>query len=111
MTLNWVVLPKEFNATVLKGWSIVWLWIGTGVIWGLVAGYCALTGKLAPVEWLVTWLGGLTAYSAVGAYSAKNFRETDYEFARIKAGANVPASVTTVQPGAVNVAAAQEVVK
>lgn len=91
--MNWAFLPKEFNATAFKGWSIVNLWIYTGAVWGIVALVCVFGEGTAPTEWLMTWLGGLTAYSAVGAYSQKNMRETDWEYARIKAGTAKPAEV------------------
>lgn len=105
--MNWAFLPKEFNATAFKGWSIVLLWIFTGLVWGV----CSLAHIAIDNTAFATWVTSLTAYSAVGAFSAKNYRETDYGYVERKGASNVPASVTTVQPGAVNVAANQEVMK
>lgn len=98
--MDWKFLDT-FNSTAFKGWSTGWLWVFTGAIWGAVSGYAAMTGKPVPTEWLGTWLGGLTLYSGVGAYQYATMRNTDYGALERKAAANVPASMTTVERGAV----------
>lgn len=104
--MNWGFLDT-LNTTAFKGWSVGWLWIYTGAIWGIVAIVAVAFKVTPPTEWLIGWLGGLTAYSGVSAYAQKVQRETDYGYIERKGAANVPSTVTNVQPGAVNVAASQ----
>lgn len=86
---DWGWLKDSNFTTAAKGWSIVALWILTGVVVNLALLFATSPEK---GEGLLTiWLGGLTAFSAVGAYSQANHRGTDYEALRIKAGANQPA--------------------
>jgi hypothetical protein len=85
MRIDWSFLGT-FNSVAFAGWSGGWLWIGTFVVWGIVTIICAINGKTPPVEWLLTWLGGLTAYSGVGTYKYKAMRDTDYGAIERKAG-------------------------
>lgn len=100
--MKWDFL-NSFNSTAFKGWSIGWLWVYTGVVWGVCALVAAGLGKELPEAWLGTWLGGLTLYSGVGAYQYGKMRDTDYGALERKAAAQVPASQTTVERGAVQV--------
>lgn len=85
------------NTTAMKAWAVGALWLFTGLIWGVSTFVLAHP----PTEWLIAWLGGLCGFSGVSAYQFKTQRDTDWEALRIKAGAAVPASQTTVQAGAV----------
>lgn len=93
----------KLNTTALKSLLFITAVAMTALVWAV----CTLGGIPIDNATLALWLTFLTALGGIGAYTQKNYRETDYEYARIKAGANVPASTTTVQAGAVNVAAAQ----
>ncbi len=73
---DWGWLRDSNFTTAAKGWSIVGLWIFTGLVVNLAL---LLVGDPSKLEGLLTvWLGGLTAYSAVGAYSQANHRATDW---------------------------------
>lgn len=96
MPLSWKFLDT-LNTTAFKALSVGALWLFTGIVWG----GCAIFLKNPPTEWLLAWLGGLCGFSGVSAYQFKTQRDTDWEALRIKAGASVPASQTTVQAGAV----------
>jgi hypothetical protein len=89
---KWAFL-NTFNATGFKGWSVGWLWLYTGAIWGIVAVVAGSSAKATPTEWLATWLAGLTAYSGVSYLQNKNARETDYGYVERKAGA-APGTLT-----------------
>ena len=75
--VDWTFLDKV-NTTAFKGWSAVWLWIGTFVVWGVALLLAVVLKVELPEGWLGTWLGGLTLYSGVGAFQYKAMRETDY---------------------------------
>ena len=93
---------NTFNTTAFKGWSVGWLWVYTGVIWGAAT----LFVKEPPEAWLVGWLAGLTAYSGVSAYQYTSMRNTDYGALERKAQqAPAPAPQTTT----VNVAGSANV--
>lgn len=85
MTDRWTFLDT-FNTTGFKGWSVGWLWVYTGGVWGIVALVAVVLGKDTPTEWLFAWMGGLCGYSGVSAYQFTKQRETDWELNRIKAG-------------------------
>jgi hypothetical protein len=85
MRIDWSFLDS-LNTTALKGWSVVWLWLFTGAMWGVAVVLGVVMGKGLPSEWLGVWLGGLTLYSGVGAYQYKTMRDTDYGAIERKAG-------------------------
>lgn len=106
MSDRWKFLDS-FNATGFKGWSVGWLWIYTGAVWGIVAVVAVSLKATTPTEWLSSWLVGLAAYSGVSYLQQKNARETDYGYVERKA--QMPAAQnTTVQGAQVNVGTTAE---
>lgn len=93
--LDWI---KQCNTTNTKALSIVALWLGTFVGTFAIAFVCMIYKLPCPVELIGLWYGGLTAFSGVGYLTQKNYRETDWTLAKIKAGANQPDTI--VQAGA-----------
>lgn len=95
---QWIWSSDANLTTAYRGWMIPSLWLLTGVIWGLCA-VIAIVASLAgndvklPVEWLTVWTGFLTLVSGIQKYEQKDFRETDHELNRIKAGASQPTNV------------------
>ncbi len=88
MASRWDFL-NTFNTTAFKGWSVGWLWVYTGVVWGAAL----LLVKEPSESFLVAWLAGLTAYSGVSAYQYTSMRNTDYGALERKAAANQPTNV------------------
>lgn len=83
--IDWSFLDT-FNATAFQGWAAVWLWIGTGIVWGIAAIVAAFTGKALPVSWLATWLTGIAGLAGIGALQFKTMRDTDWKALEIKHG-------------------------
>lgn len=75
--VDWTFLDRV-NTTAFKGWSAVWLWIGTALVWAIALLLAVVLEKGLPEAWLATWLTGLAAYSGLGALQYKAMRETDY---------------------------------
>lgn len=84
--VDWTFLDK-LNTTAFKGWSVVWLWLATFVVWGVCALLAVWRNAELPEAWLATWLTGLAAYSGLGALQYKAMRETDYGALERKAAA------------------------
>jgi hypothetical protein len=97
--VDWAFLDR-INTTAFQGWAAIWLWIGTGVIWGIAAIISAITGKELPVAWLATWLTGIAGLAGIGALQFNSMRNTDYEALRIKAAAEAKAATEAKDRGA-----------
>lgn len=109
MDLTWL---NALETTRYKLVIAVWLCVGTFLVWAICALFTIAMEEVSFGLWL-TFLAGLIGFSFA---QYKTMRTTDYGYqerqAAIEAAKAVPASVVTVQPGAVNVAATTtEVVK
>ena len=111
MNRDWIWSSDANLTTAYKGWMIPSLWLITAVIWGfcaVVAVVASLAGNEVklPSEWLGVWTGFLTLVSGIQKYEQGDFRDSDHELNRIKAGAApAPAPQTTT----VNVAGSANV--
>lgn len=87
----WIWTSDGNLTTAYRGWMIPSLWLITGVVWALcaiIAVVASLAGNVVvlPTEWLTVWTGFVTLISGIQKFEQKDFRDTDHEALRIKAG-------------------------